>query len=142
MIRPRRAIRSELYRVLDEALSVDVVVQRQTESASEELVMIEAPSTPKRGDLKTDTGHRIAQTIRVHTRFPKGAADVSRREEIAAGAIEALYLATIDPTDHRVVYWPREPDEEDPVGYDLDGGDRALDLLLTYRLHTQIKATI
>jgi len=142
MIRPRKALRAELYRVLDEALSVGVVVQRQTESAAEELIMIEAPSTPKRGDIKRDTGHRVDQTIRVHTRFPKGAADVSRREEIAADAIEALYFATIDPTDHRVVHWPSEPDEEDPVGYDLDGGDRALDLLLTYRLHTQIKATI
>jgi len=142
MIRPRKALRAELYRALNEALAVDVVVQRQTESAAGELVMIEAPSTPKRGDIKRDTGHRIDQTIRVHTRFPKGAADVSRREELAANAIEALYFATIDPTDHRVVHWPREPDEEDPVGYDLDGGDRALDLLLTYRLHTQIKATI
>jgi len=142
MIRPRRALRSELYRVLDGSLSVDVFVQRQSEYASDELVLIEAPPTPKRGDIKEDTGHEIAQTIRVHTRFPKGAADVSRREEIASDAIEALYFATIDPTDHRVVHWPIEPDDETPVEYDVDGGDRAFDLLLTYNLYTQIKATI
>jgi len=142
MIRPRRALRSELYRVLNEALSVDIVVQRQTESAADELVMIESPSTPKRGDIKRDTGHRVDQTIRVHTRYPKGAADVSRREEIASDAIEALYFATIDPTDHRVVHWPIEPHDENPVEYDVDGGDRAFDLLLTYNLYTQIKATI
>jgi hypothetical protein len=140
-MRPRQALRSELYRVLDAALSVDVVVQRQTRSADEELVMIEAPETPSRGDIKADTGHQISQTIRVHTRYPKGAADVGRRDELAEDVIDALNNATIDPTDHRVVHWPQEPTNETPVGYE-DGGDRAFDLLLTYDIHTQIKATI
>jgi len=140
-MRPRQALRSELYRVLDAALSVDVVVQKQTESADDELVMIEAPDTPSRGDIKADTGHEISQTIRVHTRYPKGAANVGRRDELAEDVIDALDAATIDPPDHRVVHWPEEPTDETPVGYD-DGGDRALDLLLTYEIYTQIKATI
>jgi hypothetical protein len=119
-MRPRKALRSELYRVLDAALSVDVVVQKQTESADDELVMIEAPDTPSRGDR---------------------AANVGRRDELAEDVIDALNAATIDPPDHRVVHWPEEPTDETPVGYD-DGGDRALDLLLTYEIYTQIKATI
>ena len=141
-MRPRQALRVEIYRVLDAALSVEVAVQKQTRSAAKELVLIEAPDTPKRGDIKRDTGHEIDQTIRIHTRFAKGDADVSRREEIAENAIQALDSATIDPTDHRVVHWPSEPHNEAAIQYEARGGDTALDLVLTYELKTQIKATI
>jgi hypothetical protein len=135
-------LRQELFRVLDAELDVPVVVQRQTEEAGQPLVMIEPPATPKRGDLKRDTGHEIQQTIRIHTRYPKGDADVSRREGIAEGVIDALDTATINPTDHRVVHWPSEPHDETPQQYEASGGEEAFDLLLTYDLYTQIKDTI
>ena len=142
-MRPRAALRSELYRVLDGQLSVDVYVQKVSEGKSPgELVMIEAPSTPARGDIKEDTGHEVAQTIRIHTRAPKGQADLSRRDELAAQVISALDAATIDPDDHRVVDWPEEPHDDDPVSYEVSGSEQAHDILLTYRLYTQIKATI
>lgn len=142
-MRPRRALRLELYRVLDGALSVPVVVQKVPEGeVPGELVMIEAPPTPKRGDLKKDTGHEIPQTIRVHTRGPKGAVDVGRRDELAENVIDALAGATLDPTDHRVVHWPEEPHDSTPVQYEASGGEQALDVLLLYDLRTQIKATI
>jgi len=141
MIRPRKAVRQEIHRVLDGALSIPVVVQRQPEDAGAPLVMIEAPDSPKRGDIKRDTGHSINQTIRIHTRYEKGKADVSKREEIAADVISALDTATFNPTDHRIVYWPEEPDDEVPQEYDA-GGQQAYDLLLTYDIDTQIKATI
>ena len=141
-MRPRRALRLELYSVLDAELSTDVVVQKQTGDAAEELVMIEAPDTPVRGGIKGDTGHEIAQTIRVHTRYAKGSANVGRREEIASNVIDALDGATIDPQDHRVVHWPSEPDDSSPLQYDAGGGEQALDLVLTYEIFTQIKATI
>lgn len=141
-MRPRAALRSELYRVLD-ALAVPVYVQKVPEGqVSDELVLIEPPSTPKRGSLKRDTGHEIEQVIRVHTRDAKGRADIGRRDELAQQVIDQLAGATIDPDDHRVVHWPEEPHNEAPVSYEVSGGEQAHDLLLTYRIYTQIKSTI
>lgn len=141
-MRPRAAIREELFRVLDGALSVPVVVQRQPEGEGAPLVLIEPADTPKRGDIKRDTGHTLdPQRIRVHTRYAKGKADVSRRDEIAEDVIEALAGATLDPTDHRIVHWPEEPDDDFPQEYEADG-KQAFDVLLDYNIHTQIKATI
>lgn len=138
-MRPRAALRSELYRVLDADLSVPVYVQKVQESEAGELVMIEAPSTPKRGDLKEDTGHQMEQEIRVHTRFPKGKADVGRRDELAENTIDALNSASFSLTDHRLVHWPKEPHDTTPLQYDAEGGETAMDLLLTYNLYTQIR---
>ena len=142
MLRPRAALRQELYRVLDGALSAPVVVQRQPKDAGAPLVMIEPPETPSRGDLKRDTGHSIPQRIRVHTRYPKGKADVSKREEIAETIRSELNAATLDPTDHRIVDWPEEPDDEIPQEYEASGGEQAYDLVLEYDIDTQIKSTI
>jgi hypothetical protein len=142
MIRPRKAIRQELFRVLDAALSVPVVVQRQPKDAGAPLVMIEPPPVGKRGDIKRDTGHSFEQTIRVHTRFPKGKANIGKRESVAADVIGALNAATLDPTDHRIVHWPKEPDDSMVQTYEASGGEQAFDLLLTYDIDTQIKATI
>lgn len=129
--------------MLDAQLSVPVYVQKVSEGQSpDELVLIEAPATPARGDIKRDTGHEVEQVVRVHTRSTKGQADLSRRDELAAQVISALDAATLDPTDHRIVDWPEEPHEDDPVTYDVSGSEKAHDLLLTYRLYTQIKATI
>ena len=141
-MRPRAAVREELHRVLTGALSVPVVVQRQPEGAGAPLVMIEPADTPKRGDIKKDTGHTLdPQRIRVHTRYPKGKADLSKRNAIAEDVIDALAGATLDPTDHRIVHWPEEPDDDTTQEYDA-GGKQAYDLLLDYNIHTQIKATI
>jgi len=142
MLRPREALRQELYRVLNAALGVSVVVQRQPKDAGAPLVMIEPPPTPSRGDIKRDTGHSIEQTIRIHTRYPKGKANVTRRDEIARDVIDALNAATLDPTDHRIVHWPEEPDDDDTQTYEAAGGTQAYDVLLTYDIDTQIKATI
>lgn len=139
-MRPRAAVRAELFGVLDGALSVPVVVQRQPKDAGAPLVLIEPPETSPRGDIKQHTGHSFTQRIRVHTRHPKGKADVSQREDIAQDVIDALESATLDPDDHRIVDWPEEPDDI-PQSYEV-GGDQALDLILDYPLHTQIKATI
>jgi len=127
--------------VLSSALDVPVVVQRQPKDAGAPLVMIEPPPTESRGDIKQDTGHSIAQTIRIHTRYPKGKADVGRRDEIAAEVVNALNAATLDPEDHRIVHWPEEPDDDTPQSYE-PGGQEAKDLLLTYNIDTQIKAAI
>jgi len=127
--------------VLESALSVPVVVQRQPKDAGAPLVMIEPPPVVSRGDIKRDTGHSFEQTIRVHTRYPKGKADVGRRDEIEADVIGALNAATLDPTDHRIVDWPEEPDDSTPQTYEA-GGQQAYDLVLTYDIDTQIKATI
>ena len=140
-MRPRPALRAELYSVLSGALDVPVVVQRQPKDAGAPLVMIEPPPTPSRGDIKQDTGHSIEQTIRIHTRYPKGKADVGRRDEIAADVVNALNAATLDPEDHRIVHWPEEPDDDTAQTYSA-GAEQAYDLLLTYTIDTQIKATI
>ena len=140
-MRPRPALRAELYSVLSSALDVPVVVQRQPKDAGAPLVMIEPPETPSRGDIKQDTGHSIEQTIRIHTRYPKGKADVGRRDEIAAEVVNALNAATLDPEDHRIVHWPEEPDDDTPQSYEA-GGQEAKDLFLTYNIDTQIKAAI
>jgi len=142
-MRPRQALRSELYRVLDQGLDVPVFVQKVGEGKSpDELVMIEAPATPPRGDIKRDTGHEITQEVRVHTRAPKGKARVSRRDELAADVIALLSAADLDPVDHRIVDWPEEPHDDTPLSYEASGGQQAHDLVLTFRLYTQIKATI
>jgi hypothetical protein len=142
-MRPRAAVREELHRVLTGALSIPVVVQRQPKGVEAPLVLIESPDTPKRGDLKRDTGHTLdPQRIRVHTRYPKGKANLSRRSEIAETVIGALAGATLDPTDHRIVHWPEEPHDDVAQEYDIGSGEQAYDLLLEYNIHTQIKATI
>jgi hypothetical protein len=141
MLRPRAAIRQEVFDVLDAQLSTPVVVQRQPKDAGAPLVMIEPPAIDPRGDIKRHTGHSFTQRIRVHTRYPKGRADISRREEIAGTVIGKLEAATLDPVDHRIVDWPDDPDTT-PQTYEASGGEQAYDLLLDYDLHTQIKATI
>lgn len=140
MPRPRAAVRQEIFDVLDSQLSETVVVQRQAKDAGAPLVMIEPPPTQPRGDIKQDTGHTFEQTIRVHTRYTKGKADVSKREEIASDVIDALENATLDPTDHRIVHWP-EPSDVTQT-YEAAGGEQAYDLLLTYDLFTQRKDAI
>lgn len=141
MPRPRQAVRTELFDALDSALSETVVVQRQPKDSGSPLVMIEPPPVEARGDIKQETGHAFEQTIRVHTRYEKGEADVGKRDEVAQSVIDALNNATLDPTDHRIVHWPTEPTENTPQTYEL-GGEQAYDLILTYDIHTQIKATI
>jgi hypothetical protein len=141
-MRPRAAVRQELFSVLDSALSVPVVVQRQPKDAGAPLVMIEPPPVESRGDIKADTGHSFEQTIRIHTRYPKGKANVGKRDEIASDVVDALNAATLDPTDHRIVHWPEEPDNDTPQNYEAAGGEQAYDLVLTYDIDTQIKATI
>lgn len=140
-MRPRAAVRQEIYDVLDAQLSVDVVVQRQPKDAGAPLVMIEPPPVDPRGDIKRHTGHSFTQRIRVHTRYPKGRADIGRREAIADTVIDELETATLDPADHRIVDWPDDPSTT-PQTYEASGGEQAYDLLLEYGLHTQIKATI
>jgi len=141
-MRPRAAVREELHRVLTGALSVPVVVQRQPADAGAPLVMIEPPETPSRGDIKADTGHSFEQTIRIHTRYPKGKADVGKRDAIAEDVIAALNAATLDPTDHCIVHWPEEPTDDTPQEYEASGGEQAYDLVLEYDIDTQIKSTI
>lgn len=139
-MRPRAAVRDELYGVLSGALSVPVVVQRQPKDAGAPLVMIEPPQTTPRRTIKQHRGHSFTQRIRIHTRYPKGKADVGKREDIADTVITELETATLDPTDHAIVDWPDDPDTT-PQTYEL-GGEQAYDLLLDYPLHTQLKSTI
>jgi hypothetical protein len=142
-MRPRAAVRQELFDVLDGALDVPVVVQRQPKDVAAPLVLIESPDTPKRGDLKRDTGHTLdPQVIRVHTRYPKGGANLGRRDAIASNVVDTLAGATLDPQDHRIVHWPEEPHDDVAQEYDIGSGEQAYDLLLEYNIHTQIKATI
>jgi hypothetical protein len=133
---PDDAVRQAMYSALTSSLSVPVVVQRQPEDeASAPLVMVEPAETRPRGDIKQNTGHDFpgGKTIRVHTRYPKGKADLSKRRSIANDVDNAI--RPLQPTGHRVVYLP-EPDVA-PQSYEV-GGEQAFDLLLTYDIDTQI----
>lgn len=130
-------LRDAIYDELDAALSVDVVVQKQTEQQQEPgppYVMIETPAADPRGDIKTDTGYELTQRIRVHTRYPKGKADLSKREEIAESVHDALQPFP-EPAGHNVMPVPPTPSTT-PQEYDA-GGQQAYDLLLDYSIRTQ-----
>jgi hypothetical protein len=97
-------------------------------------VMIETPDSEERGDIKEpSTGYDLTQTIRIHTRFPKGKADLSQREEIAEDVHNAID-ANFDPVGHNILYIP-EPDITFQ-SYEA-GGQQAYDMLLDYELLTQ-----
>jgi hypothetical protein len=104
-------------------------------------VLIERPadSAEGRGDIKADTGHVLTQRLRVHTRFPKGAADLSVAERIGQKANALIRDTDLQPEgDLRVVHWP-VPTATTQT-YD-DGGEVGVDLLLDYELLTQTLTT-
>ena len=129
-------LRREIADTLTSALSVPVVVQKQSEDTepTAPFVMVETPETSARGDVKLDTGFELTQTVRIHTRYPKGKADLSERESIAESARTALDPFP-EPSGHRVMAVPETPDAV-PVSYEA-GGEQAFDLLLQWDLRTQ-----
>jgi hypothetical protein len=95
--------------------------------------MIHTPESEARGDLKNDTGFELTQRIRIHTRYPKGKANLARREEIAASVDDALEQS-FSVSGHNILHLPTP--NVTPQSYDA-GGDKAYDLLLDYELKTQ-----
>lgn len=135
MLLPQGPLRQALYERLTTELSVDVVVQRQSEEAVQApLILIVTPSSTPRGDIKEDTGYELTQRIRIHTQYPKGQADLSEREEIADAVQTALDAAPLQVDGHNILHLPT-PDIT-PQEYDL-GAQQAYDLLLDYNLLTQ-----
>jgi hypothetical protein len=130
---PQTAVRRAFRNRLDDSLDIPILVQWQAEDDSHSpLVMIEPPESVPRGDLKQDTGHELDVRVRVHTRYPKGRADVSQREAVAGDVHSALEGITI--SGHHLLHLP-EP-QVTPQSYEL-GGRQAYDLLLDYSLLTQ-----
>jgi hypothetical protein len=132
-------IQGPLRRAVADALSVldvPVVVQKQSEDTEPRapFVMVETPSATARGDIKQDTGYDLTLAVRVHTRYPKGKADLSKREQLAEAAKQALDPFP-EPDGHNVVPIPKTPDTQ-PVSYEA-GGQQAFDFLLQYNLQTQ-----
>jgi hypothetical protein len=120
---------------LQSALSVPVRAQKQAEGEepTPPFVIVETPESEARGDIKNDTGYELTQRIRIHTRYPKGKADLSKREEIASNVYTALENS-LSVSGHNILHLPT-PDVI-PQTYEA-GGDQAFDLLLDYELLTQ-----
>jgi hypothetical protein len=132
---PQGPLRTALYDVLTPALSVPVVVQRQPEGDTPApLVMIETPPANEWGDFKNLLGYEAPLRIRVHTRYPKGKADLSKREELAESVEEALRSSELALDGYALRHLPF-PDAI-PQTYE-SGGEQAYDLILAYDLDLQ-----
>jgi len=130
---PQTSIRHGVYDALTGALSVPVVQQKRPESdLRSPLIMIDPPVSSPRGDIKSDTGHEVELRIRVHTRYAKGQADVSKREDIAGDVHTAL--GSLSLSGHHLLHLP-EPSVSFQE-YDVQG-KRAYDALLDYQFKTQ-----
>ena len=132
---PQGPIRRAFYSVLTDALSVPVVQQRRPKGeAGAPLVLLPTPASTPRQTLKQETGHSLTQRVRVHTRHPKGKADLSEREGIASQAHLAITGTELQADGMRFIRKP--PVEVTPQDYET-GGQHAYDLLLDYDIDTQ-----
>lgn len=132
---PQGALRRALKDRLSSALSVPVVIQKQTKDTepSPPFVMIETPEGEPWGDIKNESGFDLVQRIRIHTRYPKGKADLSKREEIASSVDSALE-SSLSVSGHNVMNLP-DPTVT-PQSYEASG-EQAYDFLLDYEFKTQ-----
>lgn len=132
---PIGPLRNAIKTRLDNNISVPVVVQKQKQGKSENppFVMIETPPAERREAIKTSVGFEVSQTIRVHTRYIKGKADLSKREDIASNVDDALE-PDLSVSGHNIMRIPTP--NVFPQDYEADG-QHAYDLLLQYEFRTQ-----
>ena len=132
---PHGPLRQAIYDRLTAELSVPVEVQRRPKGdAAAPLVLIEPADATEWGSFKQLHGWSVPLTIRIHTRYPKGAANLSKREKIAEAVDTALRQNPLAPSGYALKDL-RYPDVTMQT-YDA-GGEQAYDLLLEYPLDLQ-----
>ncbi|WP_103021463.1 hypothetical protein [Salinibacter altiplanensis] len=116
-------------------LPVDVFYAGSKE-ATTEYVAIQIPTSSRRVTKTTD-GRTSIIALRCHTEAPDGNAEPLTAFDLAESAHESLESQELSlGLDHALLYFP-EPQDVRPNGYDMDGGTRAMDVILRYDLHTQ-----
>jgi len=132
---PQGPLRKAIYTRLTTELSIPILTQRVAEGDAEApLVLIQSPDAQEWGDLKNKVGYSLQLTLRVHTQYSKGRADLSERETLAEQVDNALRLAPLSLTGYHLLHLPH-PDTT-MLSYDV-GAQQAYDLLLQYELHLE-----
>ena len=117
------------------ALSVPVFYAG-AKDATTKYVAIQIPTSDRRVTKTTD-GRTSIVALRCHTEHPAGQAQPLDAFGLAEAAHESLEAQELSlGADHALLYFP-EPQDVRPNGYNLDGGTRAMDVVLRYDLHTQ-----
>jgi len=107
-----------------------------SKDASTKYVAIQIPTSDRRVTKTTD-GRTSIVALRCHTEHPAGQARPLDAFDLAEKADESLHAQDLTlGGDQTLLYLP-EPQDLQPNGYDIDGGTRAMDVVLRYDLHTQ-----
>jgi len=116
-------------------LSVDVFYAGAKE-ATTKYVAIQIPTSSRRVTKTTD-GRTSIVSLRCHTEAPDGNVQPLEAFDLAESADKSLRAQELSlGSDHALLHFP-QPQDTPPNGYNMDGGTRAMDVVLRYDLHTQ-----
>lgn len=133
---PLQPLTERLFDLLDTGLAQDVRYAGTSGPAGAEYVALQVvSSTPD--DTKTTRTHNISITLRCHTEHAEGEARPLAAQSLASDVAAVLQRRTIGIPEARWADLYLTSPSTAQNSYDMGGGRRALDYILTYTIRIQ-----